>query len=191
MDKKNDEVKNKRKDELDKEFEVLMKRYNSVVVRLYDAYMEKHKDATTKDFIKDCELSESEEDIKELMHIHHVNAKRDKTRYFFINDIYLKNKLVLAVVKQYVEDNKGCTINDLERIFPKSIQGSIGVVKRVEEAQARSDFSKRFFTKEQDIIHLTDGDMYVCSEWSIKNIKTFIFIAEKYGYKIEEIYELY
>ena len=55
--------------------------------------------------------------------------QRDKTRYMFNGNIYLKNKLVLAVVKDYISKNQTVTCGELKTIFDKSLQGSIGVVE--------------------------------------------------------------
>ena len=56
-------------------------------------------------------------------------AQRDKTRYMFNGNVYLKNKLVLAVIKDYVSKNQTITCNELKTVFDKSLQGSIGVVE--------------------------------------------------------------
>ena len=47
--------------------------------------------------------------------------QRDKTRYMFNGNIYLKNKLVLAVVKDYVSKNIQVTGDELKSIFPPKI----------------------------------------------------------------------
>ena len=114
-------------------------------------------------------------------------GKRDKTRYMFDGNIYLKNRLVLAVVQRYIFEHPGLTRFELKKIFSKSLQGSIGVVENVELAEQRVDFNVRFFVKESEILHLTDGDMYVCNQWGVLNIPNFIKAAENLGYKIEAI----
>ena len=113
--------------------------------------------------------------------------QRDKTRYMFNGNIYLKNKLVLAVVKDYVSKNSQITCNELKNIFTKSLQGSIGVVEYENIAKQRKDFNVRFFCKEDEILRLLDGNMLVCSQWGILNISNFIKRAEQLGYIIEQI----
>ena len=113
--------------------------------------------------------------------------QRDKTRYMFNGNIYLKNKLVLAVVKDYVSKNSQITCNELKNIFTKSLQGSIGVVEEENIAKQRKDFNVRFFCKEDEILRLLDGNMLVCSQWGILNISNFIKRAGQLGYKIEQI----
>ena len=113
--------------------------------------------------------------------------QRDKTRYMFNGNVYLKNKLVLAVVKDYVSKNQAITCNDLKTVFDKSLQGSIGVVEYEHIAKQRKDYQVRFFSKEDEILRLVDGNMIVCSQWGILNISNFIKRAEQLGYEIEQI----
>ena len=113
--------------------------------------------------------------------------QRDKTRYMFNGNIYLKNKLVLAIVKDYISKNSQITCNQLKNIFTKSLQGSIGVVEEENIAKQRKDFHVRFFCKEDEILQLVDGNMLVCSQWGILNISNFIKRAGQLGYKIEQI----
>lgn len=105
----------------------------------------------------------------------------------FNGNVYLKNKLVLAVVKDYVANNRSITCNELKTVFDKSLQGSIGVVENENVAELRRDYQVRFFIKDNDILHLVDGNMLVCSQWGILNISNFIKRAEQLGYKIEQI----
>ena len=113
--------------------------------------------------------------------------QRDKTRYMFNGNVYLKNKLVLAIVQDYVQNNKAITCNQLKTIFDKSLQGSIGVIEYDNIAKQRKDYQVRFFDKENEILRLADGNMLVCSQWGILNISNFIKRAEQLGYKIEQI----
>ena len=113
--------------------------------------------------------------------------KRDTTRYLFNRNVYLKNRLVLAVVHDYIKENPTITCEQLQTVFHKSLQGSMGVVETVEKARIRSNYTVRFFTEENEIIHLNDGDMYVCSQWGILNIPNFLKHAATLGYTIDPI----
>lgn len=113
--------------------------------------------------------------------------QRDKTRYMFNGNVYLKNRLVFAVVKDYISKNTTITSKELKTVFDKSLQGSIGVVEDEMIAKQRKDYQVRFFSKDDEIIRLTDGNMFVCSQWGILNIVNFIKRAEQLGYKIEQI----
>ena len=113
--------------------------------------------------------------------------QRDKTRYMFNGNVYLKNRLVLAIVKDYVSNNPTITSGELKMIFDKSLQGSIGVVEYESVAKQRGDYQVRFFARGDEIIKLKDGNMLVCSQWGILNIPNFIKRAEQLGYTIEKV----
>lgn len=115
------------------------------------------------------------------------STQRDKTRYMFNGNVYLKNKLVLSVLQDYVANNMEVTCYELKSAFDKSLQGSIGVVEYEDIAKQRKDYQVRFFSKEDEILRLSDGNMLVCSQWGILNIPNFIKRAEQLGYKIEQI----
>lgn len=115
------------------------------------------------------------------------DRKRDTTRYIYKGNVYPKNRLVLAIVSDYAENKKDITCYELKNIFPKSLQGSIGVVEYADIAIKRYDYKVRFFADDNEVIHLSDGDMFVCSQWGILNIGNFIARAEELGFEIKEI----
>ena len=78
-------------------------------------------------------------------------------------------------------------ISKIKTIFNKSLQGSIGVIEERFIAEQRPDYKIRFFAKDEEIIHLTDGDIFVCSQWGILNIPQFIARANQLGFDIQEI----
>ena len=112
--------------------------------------------------------------------------RRDITKYIFNGVLYKKNRLVLAVVQKYVQDRRGnITCDDLKAVFPKYLQGSLGVVERKEIACQRGvDYERRYFTEPQEVIKLLDGEMYVCSQWGIFNLPQFLNRAEQLGFDI-------
>lgn len=115
------------------------------------------------------------------------NSNRDKTKYMFEGKVYPKNRLVLAIIKNYVELQKP-TYNQLNEVFDKSLQGSLKVVETFENACAISDGSKRYFMKQEDIIVLKDNTkVVVCTQWGIFNIVRFVKLANTLGYNIEVI----
>ena len=113
--------------------------------------------------------------------------QRDKTRYLFEGKEYLKNKLVWAVVRTYVEKNREITVRQLGQVFEKALQGSIGVVVERNEAQRRYDYRTRFFAEADEVIHLADGDVYVCNQWGVVNLPNFLQKAEQLGFDIKPI----
>ncbi len=114
-------------------------------------------------------------------------AKRDKTKYMYNGKIYAKNRLVLAVIKDYTAKHK-CSFDELRKAFDKSLQGSRNVVEKLSNVQKMSDGAKRYFLKDADIIELKDSTkVVVCTQWGIFNIKKFIFYATSLGFCIEII----
>ncbi len=118
-----------------------------------------------------------------------LDRKRDTTRYTFEGVACSKKRLVYAVVKRYVADHPAISCTELKRVFDKSLQGSLGVVENVEIAKQRGDaeYRVRFFADEDEILHLRDGDMVVCTQWEILNIPRFLAVAKQLGYQIEAI----
>jgi len=110
--------------------------------------------------------------------------KRDTTKYSFKNHLYGKGKLVLAVVKDYVASNPKATYYDLVKVFPKYIQGSIGVFNELETVHDKYENKshKRHFM--QDTISLKDCDIVVSTEWGAGNINNFIKQAISIGCNI-------
>lgn len=114
------------------------------------------------------------------------SSARDKTKYMFDGKVYAKNRLVLAIIKEYVEQNNP-TFAQLSSVFDKSLQGSLGVVKLYADAKAVSDSAKRFFMKDEDVILLSDAKVVVCTQWGIFNITKFIKQAKALGFAVEII----
>ena len=114
-------------------------------------------------------------------------SQRDTSRYMFQGKIYPKNRLVLAIIKEYVKENSP-TNNELKSTFDKSLQGSLNVVEDYASAMNIKDFSKRYFFKDEDVITLRDNTrVVVCTQWGIYNIPKFIKCAENLGYTIQVI----
>ena len=113
-------------------------------------------------------------------------SNRDKTKYMFEGKIYPKNRLVLAVIKKYVKENNP-SYEKLNNVFDKSLQGSLKVVELYENALKISDAAKRYFMKEEDVLHLFNSKVVVCTQWGIFNIVKFIKLAQSLGFIIEMI----
>jgi hypothetical protein len=99
---------------------------------------------------------------------------------------------VLAVVKKYVEDHHPTTFDELESAFPSSIQGSHGVVRRVEDVSDKYKGIggiKRYFVNESEIIHLPSGEqVIVCTQFGATNTEKFVeHVTNELGYAIEKV----
>lgn len=122
---------------------------------------------------------------------------RDITKFSFNGkDKLAKNRLVLEVIKQYVDSQQEVSYTELKKVFPDKLQGSIGVIKNEQDLiqweKNKKDSNKRknrFFTDEKDIIRLVNNEkIYVCTEWGAgekENILSFInHVKNKLDYKI-------
>ncbi|MDR2479666.1 MAG: type I restriction enzyme HsdR N-terminal domain-containing protein [Treponema sp.] len=113
---------------------------------------------------------------------------KDTTKYQFMGAEHGKNRLVLAVINDYVRNHDNCTLETLKTIFPKELQGGLGVVDTFEKGNEIYTNTKiaRFFL--HDRIQLNNGQqIVVCNQWGIGNINRFINKAREIGYIIEEI----
>ena len=112
---------------------------------------------------------------------------KDYSKYEFEGQLYGKNRLVLAVVKKYVDDKKPTTFEELRKAFPDTLQATrFGVVRRV--SSLADNQKNRYFVNQNDLIHLDDttdnSEIAVCTQWGTGNIETFILQAREYGYTI-------
>ena len=161
--------------------------YSNIILEMLDRIKTLEKEVSDLKKQYNLNLQDKAPERSSSVASQQITGKRDTTRYLFEGNVYLKNRLVLAVIKSYIKDNPTITRDKLKQTFDKSLQGSIGVVEFKERAEERSDFQVRFFTKPTEQIDLVDGSMYVCSQWGILNIPNFIKRAEHLGYNIEPI----
>ena len=116
-----------------------------------------------------------------------LDTKRDKTKYMFNGKIYPKNRLVLAVITQFVQTNNP-SFEELSSAFDKSLQGSLNVIELLDEASKIKDSAKRYFMEKNEQLSLSDGNtVVVCTQWGIFNIPRFIKQATLLGFEITEI----
>ena len=161
--------------------------YQELLLDMLNRIVKLEKEVETLKREKECYIKESRDSAVREVTMEERPQQRDKTRYMFNGNVYLKNKLVLAIVKDYISKNKTITSKELKAVFDKSLQGSIGVVEHESIAKQRKDYQVRFFEKDDEILRLVDGNMMVCSQWGILNISNFIKRAEQLGYEIEQI----
>ena len=122
----------------------------------------------------------------------YVNSKKstkDYTKYSFEGKTFGKGRLVLAVVRKYVQDHPEISFAELTKAFPKEIQGSFGVIALKNEADKiyASTSIKRYFIEPDEAIQLKDATIAVSNEWGSRNIEKFLPVARKQGYKINPV----
>lgn len=107
---------------------------------------------------------------------------KDYTKYNFNGQKFGKSKLVLAVIKDYVEKNPTITFSQLKVKFPNTLQGSESFTT---EMKAKNKPDKRNFIKPEEIIELADGPIAVSNQWGIANINPFIEHCKRMGIDIK------
>ncbi|SHI16351.1 hypothetical protein [Desulfofustis glycolicus] len=112
---------------------------------------------------------------------------RDFSKFDFKGNAYGKGRLVLAIVKDYVQNHPGLNFGDLSEIFPKHLQGSHGVFNK--ESIANDIYQrtghKRYYIKPEELIQLSDERIAVCSQWGKTNIYKLLRHVESLGYEIK------
>ena len=106
---------------------------------------------------------------------------RNYDKYNFNDKEYNKERLVLAVIRQYVADNPRITFSELKNKFPNAIQGK-AVFAGIKDAKDQIiNGRKRHFIKNDELITLENGTaIAVSSQWGddskyrLGNIKPFI-----------------
>ena len=120
-------------------------------------------------------MIESEDyDNEKLKKLQNSLNSKDYSKYQFNGEEYNKSKLVHAVVKKYIED-KNPSFEQLLKSFPKTLQGSKGVVSAIEDLNDNDKNQNRFYWKDDMILYCSGGKQVVtCTQWGIENIKKFI-----------------
>ena len=113
----------------------------------------------------------------------------DYTQYEFKGERYGKGRLVVAVIRDWVESNKPTDIEELRKVFPQDI-ASNGTFALLDEALPKGGKDRaRYFIVGKVRIYFNDGTCYVVSsQWGKgERFTRFIEIARELGYAIEEV----
>ena len=115
-------------------------------------------------------------------------ASKDYTRYQFQGNSFNKRKLILAVIRYWVSENKPSKLSELLKAFPQDIRSG-GLFELEEKAKEIYERQKiyRHFLGEGEVLEFSDSTRYAISnQWSKVNIEKFIKQSKKLGYEIEE-----
>ena len=113
---------------------------------------------------------------------------RDYSVYIFNEQHYSKGKLVNAVLREYVNQHPTLTYNNLELVFPKSIQGTYGVFSTIENAEKVNVNKIKYNTKPLYLIDLKDCQIATCIHWGLgekPNFPNFLEKVKSLGFRIE------
>ena len=111
------------------------------------------------------------------------NNEKDYSKYYFNGQTLGKNRLVLAVIKNYVDNNPNTTFSQLKSKFPDRIQGQETFTT---ENVAKNKKSRRNFIKPSELIPLADETIAVSTQWGAFNIKVFIDHCKQMNIDIEK-----
>lgn len=112
-------------------------------------------------------------------------STRDKTKYSILGrDLLPKNRFVLNVVGQYVNENPK-TYSEYARIFNTLRPDSLGVIRKYDSLPINQH--RNYFMKEDECLNSQDGIKFVvCNQWSISNISPIVQFANLQGYNVVE-----
>lgn len=120
-------------------------------------------------------------------------AEKKKTRKYSLNGSkgMFKSRLVLEALRLYMEKHPDSTYEQIESVFPKSVQGGYGVVRKLSEIndyqEAGSNLFARYFSTPQEILKSSDGiDFVVCNQWDYNNFPKLIRILKNLKWKVKE-----
>lgn len=115
-------------------------------------------------------------------------SSKDYTRYIFQGDSFNKRKLVLAVIQQWITNNKPNNLSELKQAFPQEIRSG-GMFVPAEEAREiykRQDIYRHFLGN-GEVLEFPDSTEYaVSNQWGKGNIEKFINHVKTIGFDIEE-----
>jgi len=114
------------------------------------------------------------------------SAHRDYTKYYFKGTEYNKRKLVLAIVQQWIQDNRPRDIDEVKKVFPKTIRSRMFVTLEKAEEKYNKGGIARHFINDNEIIEFEGGEKFALSnQWGAGgNIERFIDVSIKLGYEI-------
>lgn len=152
-----------------------------------------HKEDLLLDVSQIIPLSESEDYLIKIKEKNEerkkvIESSRDNTKYLFNGLLLGKGRFVLAVVREYLNQNSK-TFEELKQIFLDEMQGSTGVINTMELIRVKYNgkSKKRHFVKEDEILSSSDNiDFAVSTEWGIGNIHNILKFAVKEGFQFEE-----
>jgi len=103
-----------------------------------------------------------------------------------------KNRAVYESVCLFIQQFPDASFSDIEQMFPRSLQGSYGVVRTLEDIHNREEINKtesaRWFLDPKEILTAADGTRFaVSNEWG-NNFDDFKkHVETSFGWTVEEV----
>lgn len=116
------------------------------------------------------------------------SSKHDHSLYTFQGKQHKKSRILLVVMKRYVDDHKP-KLSELKVAFPKNIITHNALFREQLEAQRINDKDGtiRYFTKPGELLKLGDGTaIAVTSQVTLDKVESFIQLAAKHNYIVEK-----
>lgn len=112
--------------------------------------------------------------------------QHDKTQYSIKGESFQnKRRFVHLLIKRYVEEHPSLTFEELEQVFPPTLQGSYGVIRTIDYIRKKGAEESRYLMNEDELLRSADDVTFaVSSQWGIGNITKFVNLAKKLGYDI-------
>lgn len=116
---------------------------------------------------------------------------RDMTKYSIDGGMnyFGKGKFVREIVAAYLSAHPSITFVQLEQVFPDELQGSYGVVRRLEDIYNSDhnlkDLLTRYVMDEDKILQTKDGVKFaVCNQWGSFNFPHILDLLDKWGWNV-------
>ncbi len=103
-----------------------------------------------------------------------------------------KNRAVHEAVCLFMHQFPDVSFVDIEQMFPRSLQGSYGVIRTIDEIRQRGEKNRtesaRWFLEPEEILSAADGMKFaVCNEWGDNFDKFLNHIKSSFGWTVEEV----
>lgn len=120
---------------------------------------------------------------KDVQQLSEKLNKRDMSKYM-VNQKgkYGKNRMVEAVVMTYLEKKPNTTIDELKKVFPDNLQGSLGIIRS--DADEIKDKSRYFAAT----LPATKETYYICNQWGTQTANFVDYVnSMNWGIQIEKV----
>lgn len=113
------------------------------------------------------------------------NSDKDYTQYEFLGIRYNKRKLVLAVIKHWVDQHHPVCIDDLRAAFPSTVRSNLFREFELAQQQYQSTQIDRYFLGDEDLLTFQGQQWAICNQWGRGNIPAFIdHVSKSLGYEV-------